>query len=111
MSSLGNLGLQSVTLTPSFIFGVNGSIHNNLHIVEEKKLLYVAGHNVIEYNTDEKSQLFIPGSEGTEGINAITVSPPDNKYLAICERGVERAQCMIYDLMARKQKKIIPEAE
>ena len=49
------MGLQSVTLTPRFMFGINGALKNNLHIVEDKKLLYVAGHNVIIYNTDERS--------------------------------------------------------
>jgi len=75
MSSLANLGLQGVTLTPRFIFGVNGQIKNNLFIIEEKKLVYVAGHNVIIYNVEENTQFFIPGSEGTESINFITVSP------------------------------------
>jgi cilia- and flagella-associated protein 57 len=90
MTSLNNLGLQSVTLTPRFIFGINGKIKKNLHVVEEKKLLYVVGHNVVIYNIDEKSQHFIPGTEGTEGINAISVSQ-NARYLAVCERGVERA--------------------
>lgn len=79
-----------MTLTPRFIFGINGMLSNNLHIVDEKKLLYVAGHNVIIYNIDEKSQHFISGCEGSEGINAISVSP-QQRYLAICERGAERA--------------------
>jgi hypothetical protein len=55
-------------------------------VVEEKKLLYVAGHNVIIYNVEDNTQFFIPGSEGTEGINFITVSPT-NRFLAICEKG------------------------
>jgi hypothetical protein len=75
-----------VTLTPRFIFGVNGQIKNNLFIIEEKKLVYVAGHNVIIYNVEENTQFFIPGSEGTECINFITLSPT-NRFLAICERG------------------------
>ena len=45
--------MQGVTVTPKFVFGVNGQINNCLAIVEEKKLIYVAGHNVIIYNTDE----------------------------------------------------------
>jgi len=75
-----------VTLTPRFIFGVNGQIKNSLFIIEEKKLVYVAGHNVIIYNVEENTQFFIPGSEGTECINFITLSPT-NRFLAICERG------------------------
>jgi len=55
MSSLANLGLQGVTLTPKFIFGINGSNKSNLFVVEEKKLLYVSGHNVIIFNVEENS--------------------------------------------------------
>ena len=55
MSSLANLGLQGVTLTPRFMFGVNGQIRNNLYVVEEKKLLYVAGHNVIIFNVEDNT--------------------------------------------------------
>lgn len=70
----------------------------------------MAGHNVIIYNIDEKSQHFIPGCEGTEGINAISVSQ-SGRYLAICERGIDRAQCMVYEITAHKQRKILPEAD
>jgi hypothetical protein len=77
-------------LSPKFIFGVNGQIKNSLFIYDDKKLLYVAGHNVIIFNPEEISQQFIPGSEGTECINFITLSPA-KKFLAICERGEVRA--------------------
>lgn len=61
--------------------------------------MYVAGHNVIIFNPEENegTQQFIPGSEGTECINFITISPA-KKFLAICERGDVRAQCTIYNM-------------
>lgn len=46
-------------------------------MVDDKKVLYVAGHNVVVYTLDEKSQTFIPGTEGSEGINAIATSIND----------------------------------
>ena len=39
-------------MSPRFIFGVNGDIKNNLHLIDEHKLLYVAGHNVVVYSTE-----------------------------------------------------------
>ena len=108
MSSLGNLSLQGVSLTPKFLFGVNGDIPNSLHVIEDKKLLYVAGHNIILYNIDERTQFFIPGSENSEGINSITVSP-SKRFLAFCEIGEKRAKCTIYDITSRKKKKTLPE--
>ena len=83
--SLAGLGLQGITVSPRFIFGVNGEIRNNLHLIEEHKLLYTAGHNVVVYSTDEKNQYFLPGQEGTEKITAIAVSF-SKRYLAVCER-------------------------
>jgi len=69
--------------------------------------MYTAGHNVVVYNVEDKSQYFLAGkrpyrintiigSEGTESITAISVSP-GKKYLAICERG-EKAKCRILDI-------------
>ena len=83
--SLAGLGLQGITVSPRFIFGVNGEIRNSLHLIEEHKLLYVAGHNVVVYSTDEKNQYFLPGQEGTEKITSIAVSA-SKRYLAVCER-------------------------
>ena len=110
MSSLGNLSLQGVSITPKFLFGVNGEIPNSLHVIEDKKLLYVAGHNVILYNIDERTQFFIPGSENSEKINSISVSP-SKRFLAICEVGDVRAMCTIYDITSRKKKRTLPENE
>lgn len=44
MSSLGNLTLSGVTLQPQFIFGVNSDVSNNMHLIDDRKLLYLAGH-------------------------------------------------------------------
>jgi hypothetical protein len=81
-----------------------------LYIIDEKKLLYVAGHNVIIFNPEEGTQYFIPGSENVEAINFITISPA-KKFLAICERGETRAQVTIYNLQTRKRQKVIPEID
>ena len=99
-----------MTVTPRFIFGVNGQLNKCLHIHEEKKLIYVAGHNIIVYNTDEQTQQFIPGSENAEEINYITLSP-SGRYLAYCERAEPRAQVTVYEIANRKKRKTLPEPE
>jgi len=108
--SINNLALQGVSLTPKFIFGVNGAVPHSLYVIEDKKLLYVAGHFVILYNMDERTQYFIHGQERSEGINCINVSP-SKRFLAICEKGERRAICTIYDITARKRRKTLPENE
>ena len=72
--SLAGLGLQGITVSPRFIFGVNGELKNNLYLVDEHKILYTAGHNVVVYSTEEKNQYFLAGSEDVEKITCIAVS-------------------------------------
>jgi hypothetical protein len=72
---MNSLYTQHVTLKPEFIFGCNGEIPNSLKLLpDERSLMYVAGHNVVFYNMEEKQQTFVPGTEGSLGINYITVS-------------------------------------
>ena len=70
------------------------------YLIDEHKLLYTAGHNVVVYSTDEKNQYFLPGRENTEKITAIAVSR-SKKYLAVCEKA-NRAVCTIYDIHKQK---------
>lgn len=83
--------------------------------------MYAAGHNIVVYNTEDKSQYFLSGknfvgvtpavgSENTEGITAIAVSPMKKQYIAICERG-EKAQCVIFDIHTQRKRKTLPELE
>jgi len=77
-----------------------------LHLIEEHKLLYTAGHNVVVYSTDEKNQYFLAGQEGTEKITAIAVSA-SKRYLAVCERTTKvegGGLCTIYDINSQKKK-------
>lgn len=111
MASLS--GMQGVTVTPRYIFGVNAQIGNSLHLVEGNKLLYVAGHNVVIQDDDKTtqqsaSQSFIPGTEGVDRICSIAVS---NKapLLAICEAKERNPRCTIWNLSLRKNIKTIPE--
>ena len=91
----------------SFLFGVKGDVKNNLFYLDDQRVLYPSGHNIIIYNIDDKKQTYISGKinilliisigvEGSEGITALTVSQ-GKKYLAICEKA-ERAICTVYDL-------------
>jgi hypothetical protein len=107
--SLAGLGLQGVTVSPRFIFGVNGNLKHSLHLIEEQKLLYSAGHNMVVYSTDEKNQYFLSGQENTEKITAVAVSR-SKKYLAVCEKA-NKAKCAIYDIHSQKLKKIIPDED
>lgn len=60
MSIVGS-SLNGITVNPKFIFGVNGEIKNNIYLLEDHRLVYSAGHNIVLYNTEDKSQYFFPG--------------------------------------------------
>ena len=78
-------------------------MRDNIHYIDENLVVYPAGHNTVVYNTDTRTQKFIQGSEDTEGITAITLSP-SRRYVAVAERA-ERAMVNVYDLHTLKRRK------
>jgi len=98
-------GLQGITVSQRFVFGINGELKNNLFLLEDHRVVYTAGHNIVVYNTEDKSQYFYAGSENTKGISAISLSP-NKGYIAICEKA-EKAQCSIYDTNTSRKRKTL----
>lgn len=80
---------------------------DNICYLDEQNVLYPAGHNIVIFNTEQKTQKFIPGTENTEGITAMTVSP-NHKYVAVAERAKEgeKATVTIFDLHTLKRRKV-----
>jgi len=48
--------------TLRFFFGLKSDVRNNVHFIDDQKILYPAGHNVVIYDMDNKSQQLIPGN-------------------------------------------------
>ena len=71
--------------------------------VEEHKVIYTAGHNVVLFNTEDKTMYFFSGQEGSLGITSIALSPL-KRYLAIAEKA-ERAFVSVYDVHTQRKKK------
>ena len=57
------------------IFGLKADVSSCLGYVDENVLVYPAGHNTVIYNTEDRKQKFIHGTEGTDGISAMAVCP------------------------------------
>ena len=72
---------------------------DNTSYFDEQTVLYAAGNNVVIFNTEQKSQKFIPGTEKSEGITALAVSP-NRKYVAVAERGVEGEKVRPFNCIA-----------
>eukprot|EP00638_Chattonella_subsalsa_P013775 CAMPEP_0117801652 /NCGR_PEP_ID=MMETSP0948-20121206/15215_1 /TAXON_ID=44440 /ORGANISM="Chattonella subsalsa, Strain CCMP2191" /LENGTH=1212 /DNA_ID=CAMNT_0005634207 /DNA_START=27 /DNA_END=3665 /DNA_ORIENTATION=- len=97
------MALPTTRLAHKFIFGLNGDVHDNVVFSDESTLLYVAGHNLVIYNTLEKRQQFITGNDNTEGITALAICP-NRRYCAVAERA-DRAVVFIYDLRSLRKRK------
>ena len=100
-----NEGAQNISLAPRFLFGLKGDVKQNLFFIDDQTVLYPCGHNVVIYNIDDRSQKYIAGIEGSEGISALALSP-SKKFLAVCERA-ERAICSVFDVSTLKRRKIL----
>jgi hypothetical protein len=93
-------------LVPKFMVGLKADVKNNLHFIDENTVCYPVGHNIVLYNTEDKSQKYISGVEGSLEITAMALTR-NKKYLAVAERTERSPICIIYDLQTLKRKKII----
>ena len=66
---------MSGALSHRHLFGLKGDVKDNVAYVDDITLVYIAGHNTVVYNTLERRQRFIHGSEDSEGITAMAVCP------------------------------------
>ena len=94
---------------PRHIFGLKATVAGNIAYHDEQTIVYPSGSNCILYNIDQKSQKFIPGSDKTEGMTAMAVSP-NRRYVAVAEKG-EKATITIYDLHSLRKRKILSSPE
>ncbi|GBG61790.1 hypothetical protein CBR_g23749 [Chara braunii] len=73
------------SLVPKYVFGLQGSVRDNIHFIDETSVVYPAGHNTVLYHIEQRTQKFIPGTADTDGISAIALSP-NRKVVAVAER-------------------------
>lgn len=98
-------------LTHRHVFGLKSDVSGGIHYLEDNCVLYPAGHNVVLYSLDTKTQRFIHasdvnGPQGRTEICGLAVSP-NKRYVAVAERGVERGLINVYDVRTLKKKKTL----
>lgn len=92
-----------------YVFGLKGDVSNNIAFIDETNLVYPAGANTVIYNTESKSQKFIPASDNCAAITAMDISL-SKRYAAVAERGGDKPVVCVYDLNSmRKRKTLIPQ--
>ena len=91
MVMYSSTNMSKVTISPRLVFGVNGQMRNSLHMYDEKKLIFVAGLNVVILDTETGTQSFIPASPNATKITSIKLSP-QGQFLSVCEKAEPFAQ-------------------
>jgi len=94
------------TITPTQVFGLAGSVRNNVCYISEDEIVYPAGSTLVRYNlTTKKQEIKMHGTHGSQGFAALAVSP-NRRYAAAAERGSasNATSVHIYDLQTGKKK-------
>ncbi|XP_066480345.1 cilia- and flagella-associated protein 57 isoform X2 [Tiliqua scincoides] len=86
------------------IFGFQSRVANNICFFDEQIIVYPAGNCCVKYHIEQKWQKFIPGSEKSQGMLALAISP-NRRYLAISETMLDKPTITIYELSSVPCKK------
>lgn len=98
---------SSYGVSLQFIFGVRSDIRDSLHFWDEKRVIYPAGHNVVLYDIEERTQRFYSPSEDSLAITAVATSPK-RAYMAFAETQLNRGALInIYDRSQRKRRCLV----
>ncbi|RHY71004.1 hypothetical protein DYB34_011268 [Aphanomyces astaci] len=98
-------GANSSILTHRYMYGLKGTVKNNIAFCEENVVVYPCGHCMVIHSIETKEQQFLHGMEsGTSGgFTAMAVSA-NRKYLAMAEKG-DAGVVNMYDLTTFRRKK------
>ncbi|XP_054950336.2 cilia- and flagella-associated protein 57 isoform X3 [Pan paniscus] len=98
--------MSAVVAQTLHVFGLRSHVANNIFYFDEQIIIFPSGNHCVKYNVDQKWQKFIPGSEKSQGMLALSISP-NRRYLAISETVQEKPAITIYELSSipcRKRK-------
>ncbi|XP_017656671.1 cilia- and flagella-associated protein 57 isoform X2 [Nannospalax galili] len=98
--------MSTVVAQSLHVFGLRAHVANNIFFFDEQIIIYPSGNHCVKYNLDQKWQNFIPGSDKSQGMLALSISP-NRRYLAISEMVQEKPTITIYELSSipcRKRK-------
>nr|XP_004672541.1 cilia- and flagella-associated protein 57 [Jaculus jaculus] len=98
--------MSTVVAQSVHVFGLRARVANNIFFFDEQTIIFPSGNHCVKYNLDQKWQKFIPGSDKSQGMLALSISP-NRRYLAISETVLERPVITIYELSSipcRKRK-------
>ncbi|XP_003462565.1 cilia- and flagella-associated protein 57 [Cavia porcellus] len=89
--------MSTVVAQSLHVFGLRSHVANNVFFFDEQIVIFPAGNYCVKYNVDQKWQKFIPGSDKSQGMLTLSISP-NRRYLAISEVVQEKPTITIYEL-------------
>ncbi|XP_060062057.1 cilia- and flagella-associated protein 57 isoform X2 [Erinaceus europaeus] len=98
--------MSTVVAQSLHVFGFRSHVSNNVFFFDEQIIIFPSGNHCVKYNVDQKWQKFIPGSDKSQGMLALSISP-NRRYLAISETVQDKPIITIYELSSipcRKRK-------
>ena len=84
-----------ITLATKFISGLKGDVADCIFFLDDNHVVYPAGHNIVVFHIEEKTQKAYPCIEGTEGITAMAIAK-NRKTLAVAEKSDKTPIVTIY---------------
>ncbi|KAH6580918.1 hypothetical protein BASA60_002664 [Batrachochytrium salamandrivorans] len=108
------------TLVASHVFGVNHDVRNNICYLDEMTVVYPAGHQIVIYNIEQKSQRFIPVHFDGEVISTLEVCTAQS-VIAVGTKAIlatkstttseKTSVVALYDLHSGRRQKIFTTSE
>nr|XP_033772064.1 cilia- and flagella-associated protein 57 isoform X1 [Geotrypetes seraphini]XP_033772065.1 cilia- and flagella-associated protein 57 isoform X1 [Geotrypetes seraphini] len=104
--------MSVIVAQPFYIFGLRAKVSNSITFVDEQTIIFPSGNNCVKYNIDQKWQKFVSGSDKSQGMQALAISP-NRRYFAVSEKGLEKATITIYELASVpcKKRKVLSVAD
>ncbi|XP_074859320.1 cilia- and flagella-associated protein 57 [Carettochelys insculpta] len=96
--------MSVIVAQPLHIFGLRSRVANSVCYFDEQIIIYPSGNSCVKYHLEQKWQKFIPGSEKSQGMLALAMSP-NRHYLAISEIIQEKPAITIFELSSVPCKK------
>ncbi|XP_019386797.1 PREDICTED: cilia- and flagella-associated protein 57 isoform X1 [Crocodylus porosus] len=96
--------MSAIVAHPLHVFGLRPGVASNVCFFDEQIIIYPAGSGCVQYHVEQRWQKLIPGSEKSQGMLALAISP-NRRYLAISEIVQEKPTITIYELSSVPCKK------
>jgi hypothetical protein len=99
------LKMSMAQLLHRHLFGIKVDGREPIWYIDDQTVLYPAGHNTVIFNLEQRIQRFLPGTDKTEEITAVAVSP-NKKFVAIAEKS-DKGVITVFDLHSLKRRRLL----